>query len=81
MCTLAEKVDYLSQMLADNAVVLHGLSAPDCTTIAAYRCGDHGHLGHSGLTSDERRKAATCKAEHPFYAPFRRRMHRRKANA
>lgn len=77
MCHV-DKVEYLSQMLADNAVELHRLAAPECTTIQAFPCGDHWHLGHSGLTADERRKAHACKAEHPFYSPFRRRMHRRK---
>lgn len=78
MCTV-EKVEYLSQMLADNAVQLHKLSSPGCTTIEAYPCGDHYHLGHDGLTPEARSKAATCKAERPFYGvPFRRRMHRRR---
>lgn len=81
MCEQVDKLDYLSQAVAENAVVLHKLSAPDCTTIAAYPCHDHWHLGHSGLNADERAKAAACKSEHPFYAPFRRRMHRKKAHA
>lgn len=77
MCHV-DKVEYLSQMLAENAVVLHQLSAPECTTIQAFPCGDHFHIGHDGLTPEARARAASCKAEHPFYSPFRRRMHRRK---
>ncbi|WP_374457727.1 hypothetical protein [Nocardioides sp.] len=81
MCDDVEKVDYLSQMLADNAVELHKLTAPGCTTIAAYPCGDHWHIGHDGLTAEARAKARTCKAEHPFYSPLARRMHKRKTHA
>lgn len=76
MCDHVDKVEYLSQMLADNAVELHHFSAPECTTIGAYPCGDHFHIGHSGLTSDERARAAACKAAHPFTPPVARRMHR-----
>lgn len=76
MCTV-EKVEYLSQMVAENAVALHKLSAPECTTIAAYPCGDHWHIGHDGLTAEARARARSCKAEHPFYRPLARRMHKR----
>lgn len=81
MCDDVEKVDYLSQMLAENAAELHKLSAPECTTIAAYPCGDHFHIGHDGLTAEARAKARACKAEHPFYRPLARRMHKRKTHA
>lgn len=83
MCAV-DKVEYLSQMLADNAAELHKLSAPDCTTIAAYQCPhdpEHWHIGHDGLTAEARAKARTCKAEHPFYRPLARRMHKRKTHA
>ena len=80
MCHV-EKVEYLSQMLADNAVELHHLSCPDCTTIGAFPCEDHWHIGHDGLTAEARAQAARCKAAHPFYVPLARRMHRRKARA
>lgn len=80
MCHV-EKVEYLSQMTADNAVTLHQLSCPDCTTIAAYPCGDHFHIGHDGLTAEARHAAAACKAEHPFYRPLARQMHRRTRSA
>lgn len=80
MCQ-AEKVEYLSQMLADNAVQLHKLSAPDCTTIAAYACGDHYHIGHDGLTSEAREKAASCKAAHPFCRPYRTQARRRQRSS
>lgn len=83
MCDHADKVEYLSQMLADNAVELHRMSAPDCTTITAYPCGDHWHLGHDGHVPNAKERRAACKAAHPFPSlPFARRMHkprRRKA--
>lgn len=78
MCAGTEKVEYLSEAVANNAVQLHLLSAPDCTTIAAYPCGDHWHIGHDGLTTEARAKARACKAEHPFYRPVARRMRKRK---
>jgi hypothetical protein len=76
MCDCVDKVEYLSNMLADNAVELHHFSAPECTTIAAYPCGDHWHIGHDGLTAAARRAARACKAAHPFHAPVAQRMHR-----
>lgn len=78
MCDAADKVDYLSQMLAENAVQLHKLSAPECTTIAAYQCGDHWHIGHDGRTPAAKAQARACKAAHPFYRPLAPRMHKRK---
>lgn len=76
MCDSVDKVDYLSRAVAANAVELHKFSAPECTTIAAYACGDHFHIGHDGLTAEARTLAAACKAAHPFYAPLGRRRHR-----
>lgn len=81
MCTV-DKVEYLSEAVANNAVQLHLFCAPDCTTFAAYPCDDQGHdlphwhTGHDGLTAEARAKAAACKAAHPF--AFRRRQRHRR---
>lgn len=56
-------------MVADNAVTLHTFSSPDCTTISAWECGDHFHIGHDGLTPEARAATAACKAAHPFTRP------------
>jgi len=60
----AGKSEHLSRMLAENAVELHRWTAPDCTTIEAYPCGDHYHVGHSSHAAGE-----ACKAAHPFRRP------------
>lgn len=54
-----EKVAYLSEYLASNAVYLHKLIDPDCTDIGAYACGDHWHIGHRHREAGDR-----CKASH-----------------
>lgn len=41
-----EHVAYGSQMLADNALALHLMRCPWCTSIEAFACGDHFHIGH-----------------------------------
>lgn len=46
-CPEGKHVAYLSQMLADNAVTLHLMLSPTCTTIQAFECGDHFHIGHT----------------------------------
>lgn len=66
MCERVHKLDLLSEATAANMVKLHKISAPDCTTINAYPCGDHFHIGHDGSTAALRALAAKCKAEHPF---------------
>ena len=53
-------VEYLSAMLADNAVVLHGIANPSCQGFAAFPCGDHYHVGHTSPEVGNRCKAATA---------------------
>lgn len=42
----ADHVTYLSRALADNAVILHGLTTAGCDTIEPFPHGDHFHIGH-----------------------------------
>lgn len=46
-CPEGKHIEYLSQMLADNAVILHKFLSPTCDTIVAFECGDHFHIGHT----------------------------------
>lgn len=39
-------VEYLSQMLADNAMTLHSFIHPGCPGTDRWECGDHWHIGH-----------------------------------
>lgn len=59
-----DKPAYLSRAVADNAVTLHLLSAPDCRKFAPYPCGDHFHVGHKSKAA-----GTWCKAAHPFHRP------------
>lgn len=61
MTACAEKVAYLSQYLATNAVTLHGFMHPDCPGIEAYPCHDctDWHIGHP-------LRGARCKTEAPL---------------
>lgn len=57
------KQEHGSQHLAENAVVLHGLSFPECPgTMQAYPCGDHWHIGHL-----QQGAGVECKARHADY--------------
>lgn len=69
MCDVTDKPEHPSRMVAENAVELHKWSAPDCTTINAYPCGDHFHIGHDGATPALKAAGARCKARHPFRRP------------
>lgn len=42
----ANHTEYLSEFVASNAVTLHLFQNPTCTTIQAFPCGDHWHIGH-----------------------------------
>lgn len=48
-----DHLEYLSQMLADNAVILHKMIHPTCVGIQAFPCGDHWHIGHATGTRDK----------------------------
>ena len=50
-------VAYLSTMLSNNAVILHGLANPHCGGFSAFPCGDHHHVGHSSPEVGNRCKA------------------------
>lgn len=52
-----EKRAYLSEMLADNAAILHGWGFPTCAGVTVYRCGDHWHYGHATPAA-----SAACRA-------------------
>ena len=52
-------VSYLSSMLADNAVTLHGYANPHCQGFMAFACGDHHHVGHTSPEVGNRCKAIT----------------------
>lgn len=43
-------VDYLSQMLADNAVTIHQLRHPNCGGFHSFPHGDHFHVGHPSVS-------------------------------
>lgn len=58
-----DHMEYLSQMLADNAVTLHSFTHPGCTGIRAFECGDHWHIGHE----DWRNKRDCPPTIRPYY--------------
>jgi hypothetical protein len=62
---------YGSQALAENAVILHRLSLPNCEGIEWYPCGDHFHIGHPSLAAGGR-----CKSDEEHLAIRARRQHR-----
>lgn len=49
----SDHTTYLSQAVADNAVTLHLFKSPHCTTINAFPCGDHFHIGHTSKAGKE----------------------------
>lgn len=69
MCDRVDKVDLLSEATAANMVELHRMSAPECTAINAYPCGDHFHIGHDSSTPEAKAAGAACKAAHRFTTP------------
>lgn len=42
-----DHIEYLSEMLAENALTLHDFMHPGCVGIQKFRCGDHWHIGHA----------------------------------
>lgn len=66
----ATHVDYDSQQLADNAVILHEMAFPYCQGIHAFECENHFHIGHRS-----RRIGEQCK-NHPEHLAAERRRHR-----
>lgn len=49
---------YGSQQVATNATELHKMSSPWCSSIEAFPCADHFHIGHSNKEGRE-----LCRAE------------------
>lgn len=70
----ADKIPYLSEMCAANAVWLHQVRFPDCPGIAAYACGDHHHVGHP--TKAAREACAAAQTPRPRHRPMHRQRRR-----
>lgn len=61
---------YPSELVADNAVALHGIAFRYCRGYHAWPCDDHWHVGHPDTTTGEH-----CK-QHPTHIAMSKRINK-----